>query len=55
MLGSELNDVAFYCKYDEVGLGVDSKCLHNPVLVKGHGARRDAQDAGSFPHGLPFG
>ena len=54
MLGPVLNEVAFYCKYDEVGSGVEAKCSHNPVLVKGHGARRNAQDAGGFLHGLPF-
>jgi hypothetical protein len=44
-----------YCKYDEVGLGVEAKCSHNLVFVKNHGAPRNAQDAGSFLHGLPFG
>ena len=54
MLGPELNHVAFYCKYDEIGLGAEAKASHNLIFVKGHGAPRNAQDAGDFLRGLPF-
>ena len=50
----QINDSFSDCMSHEVGAGVEAKLLPDPILVKGHGARRNVQDAGRLLHGSSF-